>query len=113
MMNQLSNWNYSFDKESVAATIFSTFTLKMASKMLYVYAVDRTERSKAIFTDVFDTFLINQILNWADEREHDAPWCDDNSCFGHKTRCLKLFFSAIQDTNDSLKKKLGENIAEW
>ncbi|KAL4445465.1 hypothetical protein ABPG74_004539 [Tetrahymena malaccensis] len=113
MISHLKNWTFSYEKQLVGGTIFSTFNLKVGEKLFNKYSSDKKQKNEAIFYYHMETFIMNQIIQWSSGQDQNSPWCDDSCCSEHQQKCVKLFFQAIKDTYDYLQKRLGQNIAEW
>ncbi|EAS07883.2 peptidase S45 penicillin amidase (macronuclear) [Tetrahymena thermophila SB210] len=113
MIIHLKNWTFSYEKELVGGTIFSTFYLKVGEKLFNKYSSDKKQRNEAVFYYHMEPFIMNQIIQWSEGKDQSSAWCDDSCCSEHQQKCVKLFFQAIKDTYNYLQRRLGQNIFEW
>lgn len=105
----MSNWNYRFDLEERAASVFMVWEFLM-SYYFQEYNIDNADVRKALSGNIlYENFLFNEIRDWSKEGKPIRDWCKVSE-LGFENDCHEFIAYAFVKGIVDLQHRLGKNM---
>ncbi|MGC9343132.1 MAG: penicillin acylase family protein [Bacteroidales bacterium] len=103
----LETWDYNFGIESVEATIFEQMNIEFLNLLL------RDELGDSLYREFLGNTLFSRFLLDNIAIERNSPWFDNINTTDKAENAEDLVFSALENTIDHLRKRLGNELTGW
>lgn len=113
----LSGWKGTFEKESVAATVYMRFHIQFLRNLFYKYAPDDEAQRFAFsdsyhFTDTYQILLTD--VHELKDQSHYQVLCDSTyENFSGRNFCAYNVAMALVQTDDWLSSKVSKDSSKW
>jgi len=115
LLDQLKNWDFRMEKDSVPAAIMAVWEWSFEKRILKAVNITEDARKTLVDEYFFDNFVWRKVIEWAslDKKLFNQDWCQNNDTKGEQYPCLVNLVRSLEDTWVYLSKKVGSNVAEW
>lgn len=103
----LETWDYNFGIESVEATIFEQMNIEFLNLLF------RDELGDSLYREFLGNTLFSRFILDKIAIERNSPWFDNINTTDKAENAEDLVFSALENTIDHLRKRLGNELTGW
>eukprot|EP01022_Parablepharisma_sp_SALTPOND_P025658 TRINITY_DN6025_c0_g1_i1.p1 TRINITY_DN6025_c0_g1~~TRINITY_DN6025_c0_g1_i1.p1 ORF type:complete len:682 (+),score=42.11 TRINITY_DN6025_c0_g1_i1:374-2419(+) len=109
LLEILRDWDYSVDRESTAALVYSVWIMELKKTLMEKYFPEPLQ--KMIITKMyhFEHHLGNLIKAWSIGNKTNSKYCENKENEGIENKCIHNVVISLLNTYDKISAELGDN----
>ena len=114
LLNNLTNWDYKMEKESIPSTIFNVWERFLIRKLIKDIGLKEQDIKNMIVNAKFDHFFFRNLLKWNNKipTEHHI-WCINNENRNLSNPCGYNLIKSLEEAYLHLQNNYGTDIEDW